>query len=395
MSVLDQDLYAFTMGQLIWRRHRDVSVRYELRNRSFQVPLAARLDLAELAEHLEGRRAERLTTEEATYLVSLGFDGAYVTWLRDGHRLPEVELRDVEGHLVAEYEAGWADGVFWETSLLSSITELYDARVRGGGDLAEGRRRLEAKIRYLQEHPGLRIMEFGTRRRATRAWQEEVVARMAEALGPQLTGTSNVDLARRLGLHPAGTLAHQLSMVLSALHDDVVAGQRQVLDEWEEAYAEAQPAWLVLLPDTYGTELFLDHVADAERLRRWAGVRQDSGDALAVGERIVGAWERAGVDPAEKVLVFSDALDLRRMSVLHDAFGTRARVVFGWGTNLTNDLGVDPLSLVVKPSAADGRPCVKLSDDRAKATGPAAAVAATLRQLVERGLPLPPGPKPR
>ena len=156
-------------------------------------------------------------------------------------------------------------------------------------------------------------------------------------------------------------------MVAAAL--DLVAGvdlgrsAARVLDEWEAL----QPSLLTLLPDTYTTAFALPHL---DRFARWPGVRLDSGDPIAGGERVLDWWRRNGEDPTQHSLVFSDALDLRDMSVLHDAFGARARVTFGWGTNLTNDLGFEPLSLVVKPDAVDGIPCVKLSDDLAKATGP-------------------------
>jgi nicotinate phosphoribosyltransferase len=122
-----------------------------------------------------------------------------------------------------------------------------------------------------------------------------------------------------------------------------------------------------LLPDTYTTPFALAHVDHAAV---WPMVRLDSGDPLAVGELVLDWWRRNGEDPRAHGLVFSDALDLRTMNVLHDTFADRTTVTFGWGTNLTNDLGFEALSLVIKPDAVDGLPCVKLSDNLAKATGP-------------------------
>jgi nicotinate phosphoribosyltransferase len=377
------------MGQWIWRHHRATHVRYVFRNRTFEVPLAECIDLDELRRRIAVIQETAFEDVELAWLAELGFDPAYVAWLRDGHRLPSVDVGRDAGHLVVAYEGAWADGVFWETHLLGLVSELYYERFHA--EPTEGLRRLEAKVAYLQAHPELRFMEFGTRRRFSREWQERVVRRLAEALGDQVAGTSNVHLARTLGLRPLGTMAHQLFMVVHALDGDVLASQARVCDLWQHEYGMSHPEWMTLLPDTYGTAVCVEHALTRAQLEMWPTMRQDSGDPLRTGEVIVEAWRRAGLDPASRTIVFSDGLDLRTMSLIHDHFADKTNALFGWGTNLTNDLGFESLSIVIKPDRADGRPCVKLSDNRAKATGDPAAIAAVIAELAARNLPVPTG----
>jgi nicotinate phosphoribosyltransferase len=162
-------------------------------------------------------------------------------------------------------------------------------------------------------------------------------------------------------------MAHQLFMVEAALAladgGDLGGSEARVVERWEAMY----PTLRTLLPDTYTTPYALRHL---DEHADWPLVRLDSGDPLAIGAQVLDWWRRNGEDPADHGLVFSDALDLRDMHLLHDAFGGGTGVTFGWGTNLTNDLGFEALSLVIKPDAVDGIPCVKLSDNIAKATGP-------------------------
>ena len=386
-SRLDNDFYAFTMGQLIHRSYRDVEVEFAFRNRTFSVALSNRIPASELHEQIEHVRSIRFTDDELDWLRGCAvFDESYLTWLREAHTLPPVDVGEAGGHLTLTYRGPWADVVFWETPLLAIVSELYYRRF--ATDTTEGVERLREKCTYLTNHPKLRCVEFGTRRRHSRGWQ----ARVLEALLPlpNLAGTSNADLARTFGITASGTQAHQLSMVVAARN---VARERrgeptgasplahafeEVATQWETLYG-AHPALMTFLPDTYGTALGMTALADAERLGRFLAVRQDSGDPFDVGADIIDLWRRHGIDPHDRTIVFSDGLALRTMSMLWDRFHEETGVSFGWGTNLTNDLGFEPLSIVIKPDAVwiDGQrePCVKLSDNIAKATGTAAAIA--------------------
>ena len=384
-SRLDNDFYAFTMGQLIHRFYADLDVEFAFRNRTFAVALGRRIARDDLVEEIERARALRFSDAELAWLASTGvLADDYLTWLRTEHTLPPVDVGDRDGHLTLTYRGSWADAVFWETPLLAIVSELYYRRF--ATDTTEGRERLHEKLSYLANHPELRYLEFGTRRRHSRAWQSAVLE--GAAAQPNLVGTSNAHFAREMGIPTSGTQAHQLSMVVAARNlahhrRDGTTGRpldeafAEVAQRWEELYGTHSPL-MTWLPDTYGTALGMTALAGTGLLARFAAVRQDSGDPFAIGQRIVDVWRRHDVDPSRQTIVFSDGLDLRTMSLLWDRFHDTTGVAFGWGTNLTNDLGFEPLSIVIKPDALwiDGvrEPCVKLSDNIAKATGPAPAI---------------------
>jgi nicotinate phosphoribosyltransferase len=378
-GLLDNDLYQLTMSQYAWLHHRERSVRFRFRNRTFAVRLGDALDLDVLRERLAEVAAARFSPVDVQAARGLGLFGEPYLAAMASFRLPEIALDVRDGHLELTYEGPWHEAIFLETPVLATVSELYQEQRRVGTD--EGERRLDAKVQHLAANPQLRFMEFGTRRRASGAWQRHVLERLVEEVPGAVLGTSNVALAVDLGLPALGTMAHQLFMVAAAL--DLAAGgdlgpsSAAVLDAWEALY----PSLLTLLPDTYTTAFALPHL---DRFATWPGVRVDSGDPMAIGEMVLDWWRRNGEDPAAHGLVFSDALDLRAMSLLHDGFGDRTAVTFGWGTNLTNDLGFEALSLVIKPDAVDGIPCVKLSDNLAKATGPRPEVDRYL-DLVRRG----------
>ncbi|MFN3525900.1 MAG: nicotinate phosphoribosyltransferase, partial [Paracoccus sp. (in: a-proteobacteria)] len=224
--------------------------------------------------------------------------------------------------------------------------------------------------------PDLRIADFGTRRRHSYLWQDWAVQAMMEGLGERFTGTSNCAIAMRREIEAIGTNAHELPMVHAALADTdeaLRAAPYDVLADWHE---EHEGNLRIILPDTYGTEGFLAGAPDW--LAGWTGIRIDSGDPATGAENAIRWWRERGEDPRGKLIIFSDGLDVDRIVALHRQFHGRVKVSFGWGTLLTNDFrglvpgdGLAPFSLVCKAVAADGRPTVKLSDNPAKATGPA------------------------
>ncbi len=380
-SLLDNDFYAFTMGQFIWRRWGQQQVSYAFTNRDVSVPLAKQVDDGMLRSQLERMRQLRFTEVELAYLRSLGhFDEAYLDYLRD-LELPYVDISQDGDQLDIRYTGDWAAAVFWEAPILATLNELYYRVLmeREGRDpaavIAEGERRLDAKVVLLKAHPGIRISEFGTRRRFSRRWQAHVLERLVDEVPKQVVGTSNVKLAMNYGLKPSGTMAHQLFMVRTAAkfsegaEDPIAAAQAEVMDGWEEEYAERAPELLVALPDTYGTETFLRNCS-TEQAARWHGFRIDSREPVAGVQEIVDFYRERGLDPRGHLAVPSDGLVVPRMIAVEDEFTNTIPHVFGWGTNATNDLGLDPLKIVIKPSRA-----VKLSDNEAKAMGPKREIA--------------------
>ena len=383
-SLLDVDFYKFTMGQFAFRLYPGVRVRYRLLCRTPDVRLADLVPEEALRDVLDATRSLSFTPAELGYLAGLEPSGLF----RDDYldflarlRLPPVELEARDGDFHLDVEAPWPEMILWETLMLSALSELISRAALAGGGAgareqaeASGRARLERKIAVLREHPGIRFASFGTRRRFSRRWQFALEEHLARALPDQFVGTSCVASAFEHGLAPVGTIAHEIFMVGAAAGDgsdeSIRGSQRRMLDAWWDMYGEA---FSLFLTDTWGSEFFFADVGEA-RARRFRGLRQDSGDPAAFGERAIRWYEGFGVDPRGKSLVFSDGLEVPDVLGLESRFAGRIGVSYGWGTNLTNDCGVPNYSLVVKPVAANGRPLVKLSDNPGKSTGSTAEI---------------------
>jgi nicotinate phosphoribosyltransferase len=394
-SLLDVDFYKFTMGQFLWRRHRGVPVTFAFKDRSKNVRLPELIREEDLRRELEHVRTLRFKEDELDYLRGLDtFKEAFLGFL-SGLRLPPVRIRKLKTAYRIEAAGAWPEVTWWETIVLSIVNELYYRAVADRKTAwPEGGRRLGEKLRLIESRPDIRFIEFGTRRRFSRAWQDYVVGALAKrnrlmkerGRGEPCLGTSNVLQARTHGLAPMGTMAHELFMGAFALassgsDEDLRASHGRVLREWHEEHGEPLS---IALSDTFGTGFFFEDWP-AEEAGRWKGLRQDSGDPFAFGEKAIAFYERCGIDPAPKTVVFSDGLDAEKIVALHERFSGRIGVAFGWGTNLTNDLGFETLHLVMKLVEADGRPAVKLSDEPGKETGPKRAVARAKRVFRKEG----------
>lgn len=385
-SRLDNDFYNFTMGYVVWRHYPKVQVEYRFTNRTIDVPLADWLDLDRLREEVEDIRTLGFQPSELEYLRQTGlFDEAYLAYLERA-KLPEVEFDNFAGQLRLGYRGSWADAILWETPLLSLVNQLYYEAVLAKGQvrledvLVEGEKRLSQTVATLMNNPTVRLIELGSRRRFSRDWQARVVGQLAGCLPEQVVGTSNVWLAKQLGIPASGTMAHQMFMVTAALHvgsgatSPLVTAQNEVLDYWEEEYENRRNVrLLVALTDTFGTDFFLRHF-EHERASRWHGLRQDSGNPAQRCQQMLNFYRSNGIEPSEHVLVPSDGLNTVKMVDLTNRFGSQTQVSHGCGTFLTNNLGLRPLSIVIKPTRANGQPAVKLSDNIAKAMGDPAAV---------------------
>jgi nicotinate phosphoribosyltransferase len=398
-SLLDTDFYKLMMLQMIWGLYRDIRVTFSLINRTGRVRVAEEIDERELRDQLDHARALRFTKKEMIWLAGNTFygraqifDPKFLAWLAD-FRLPEYELHRVNGQYELHFDGPWTHTTMWEIPALAIINELRSrAALRKYGRFtldvlyARAKAKLWSKVERLRDLPALRISDFGTRRRHGFLWQRWCVEALKEGLGEAFIGTSNVLLAMDSDLEAIGTNAHELPMVLAALaknDEELKAAPYQVLRDWERYYGGNL---LIVLPDTFGTTAFLrdapDWVAD------WTGFRPDSAPPIEGGEEIIAWWKQKGRDPREKLLVFSDALDADTIVSTYRHFEGKARMSFGWGTNLTNDFdgsapqqddGLRAISLVCKVTAANGRPAVKLSDNPKKATGTPEEIARYLR----------------
>lgn len=394
-SLLDTDFYKLLMLQMIRSFHPDVRVTFSLINRSRHIRLADLVDEGELRAQLDHVRAIRFSKKELIWLAGNSFYGRtqmfspdFLAWLAD-FRLPEYDLRRVDGQYELHFEGPWTHVTMWEVPALAIINELRARRVmvdrkRFSIDViyARAKARMWDKVERLKTLPDLKLSDFGTRRRHGHLWQRWCVEALKEGLGPRFTGTSNVLLAMDADLEAIGTNAHELPMVLATLAEndaDLLHAPYRVLDEWRRVYGGNL---LIALPDAFGSESFLKHAPDW--VADWTGFRPDSAPPIEAGERIIAWWKERGRDPREKLLVFSDGLDVSAIERVYRHFEGRVRMAFGWGTDLTNDFvgcmpdgsrALDPMSLVCKVTRANGRPAVKLSDNPEKASGDAEEVA--------------------
>ncbi|MDB2423770.1 nicotinate phosphoribosyltransferase [Paracoccaceae bacterium] len=387
-SLIDTDFYKLLMCQSVFRNRRDTRVAFSLINRSSEVRLADLVDEGELREQLDHIRSMQLTRGESTWLRGNTFYGKrqmfrpdFMEWF-ERMRLPDYHLEKRDGQYELSFEGSWPEVMMWEIPALAVLMELRGRAVlkhMGRFELqvlyARAMTKLWQKIEAMRYVDDLRIADFGTRRRHSYLWQDWCVQAMLEGLGDKFVGTSNCAIARHRDIEAIGTNAHELPMVYSALAVDDVALARapyDVLADWQE---EHDGNLRIILPDTYGTEGFLNNAPDW--LATWTGIRIDSGDPAQGAETAINWWVSKGQDPRDKLVIFSDGLDVAEMLSLQRRFASRVKVSFGWGTNLTNDFrglvpdrGLDAFSLVCKAVSANGNPTVKLSDNPNKAVGP-------------------------
>lgn len=404
-SLLDTDFYKLLMLQFIWKNFPATRVTSEIHNRTTHVRLAERISAEALREQLEHVRKLRFLRSELIWLAGNTFYGlkqifepAFLDWLEHSFQLSQYEVSegtgDHDGQLVLRFTGLWSEVTMWEVYALAIVSEMKTrAALAELSELeldvlyARAKTRLWDKIELLRKVDGLRLSDFGTRRRHSFLWQEYAVQALAATLGPGLTGTSNTALAYKHNLEAIGTNAHELPMVMAALasrssDEDLRLSQYKVLELWQQSYGGEL---LIMLPDTFGTTQFLQNAP--AWAARWTGERIDSKDPVEAGDEYIAWLERRGEDPRAKRLIASDGLDASDIVRLHSYFNDRIRFSAGWGTLLTNDFRncnprhpdphsdtFAPISLVCKVTSADGIPTVKLSDNPSKATGPAELV---------------------
>ena len=388
-SLIDTDFYKLLMCQSVRRKFADARVTFSLINRAPEVRLAELIDEGELREQLDHLRTLSLSRGESTWLRGNTFYGKrqmfrpdFMEWF-EGLRLPPYHLEKRDGQYELTFEGAWPEVMLWEVPALAVLMELRSRAVlnrMGKFELeilyARAMTKLWQKVERLKTIPDLRLADFGTRRRHGFLWQDWCVQAMMEGLGPKFVGTSNCLIAMRRDIEAIGTNAHELPMITSALagsDEELRQAPYRVLADWQE---EHEGNLRIILPDTYGTQGFLEHAPDW--LARWTGIRIDSGDPAEGAEAAIAWWQRHGEEPRDKLVIFSDGLDVEAIEVLGQRFRGRVKASFGWGTMLTNDFvglvaddALAPFSLVCKAISANGRATVKLSDNPLKAMGPA------------------------
>ncbi|TGD67556.1 nicotinate phosphoribosyltransferase [Tabrizicola sp. WMC-M-20] len=392
-SLLDTDFYKLLMCQSVFRNKPETTVTFSLINRTKSIRLADLIDEGELREQLDHIRTLRLSRGESTFLRGNTFYGKrqmfrpdFMEWF-EGLQLPPYHLEKHDGQYELTFEGKWPEVMMWEIPALAVLMELRSRavlRTMGRFELqvlyARAMTKLWEKIETLRRIDGLKLADFGTRRRHSFLWQDWAVQALIEGMEGKFIGTSNCLIAMRREVEAIGTNAHELPMVYSALANsdaELAQAPYQVLADWHE---EHDGNLRIMLPDTYGTEGFLARAP--EWLAKWTGIRIDSGDPATGAETAIRWWKDRGENPQDKLVIFSDGLDVDKIAELHAQFVGRVKVSFGWGTMLTNDFrglapndGLAPFSVVCKAIAANGRPTVKLSDNPNKAMGPADQIA--------------------
>ena len=376
VSLLDTDLYKFTMMQVVWGRHPQAQVEYKFQCRTKDADL--RPFTTEIRTELDKLAGLRLTLDEAQFLRAIRYiRPEFVDFLEHFTLDPsqiEITTDDSTGFEL-RIRGPWLATILFEVPVLAAINEVWSWHhfPLTPEREAEGMRRLEEKLGQLQSASvPVRVMEFGTRRRYSQAWQE----RVAERLAPHLIGTSNVHLAQKFNLKPFGTMAHEFLQAGQALAP-LLSSQKFMLEEWMQFYRGDLG---IALSDVFGFDAFL---TDFDRLfaKAYDGCRHDSGDPAAWGEKLLAHYESLGIDARSKTAVFSDGLSIPKAIALAERFEGRIRTIFGIGTDLSNDLGDKALQIVIKLVRLNGQPVVKLSDSPGKAITDDAAYLEYVRAM--------------
>jgi nicotinate phosphoribosyltransferase len=381
-SLLDTDLYKFTMMQVVLHHFPGAQVEYRFKCRTPGVDLRAHLEpiragLAELCEL-------RFQDAELEYLRGLRFMKSDFVDFLGLFQFNEKYLRAGPGEAPGEIDitirGPWLHTILYEIPVLAVVSEVYFRRTQPRPNLEEGRRRLAAKIdllRTVERELDFKISDYGTRRRFSLAWQEEVLQTLRREVPEYLAGTSNVWFAMRNNLTPLGTMAHEYMQACQALGPRLRDSQVFAFDKWAQEYRGDLG---IALSDTYGFDAFLRDF-DMYFCKLFDGTRHDSGDPFEWGERMIAHYRKNRVDPHTKQLIFSDQLSFPLAIEIARRFHGRARTSFGIGTNLTNDLGYEPINIVLKMTECNGQPVAKVSDAPGKTISKDAGYLAYLRQV--------------
>lgn len=379
-SLLDTDLYKFTMMQCVLHQFPGASVEYRFRCRNEGVDLRPYID--EINAEVDHLCTLRFKEDELEYLRSLRFiKDDFVEFLSLFQlKRKYIDISEKDGQLAIAIKGPWLHTILFEIPVLAIVNETYFKHIAANLDKTEGRKRLDAKIQMIENEPDrslISISDFGTRRRFSRQWQKEVLEILKARLPHEFAGTSNVLYAKELNLIPMGTMAHEYLQACQALGPRLRDSQTYAFEMWAKEYRGDLG---IALTDVYGIEPFLKDF-DMYFCKLFDGVRQDSGDPESWGERMIEHYKANRCDPRTKTFIFSDSLTFERLIKLFRRFKGRVKLGFGVGTNLTNDLGPEPLNIVIKMVRANGQPVAKISDTPGKSLCDDPSYLAYLKQV--------------
>jgi len=351
------------MAQCVFHNFPNVPVEYDLSIRSKDIDL--RPFKEEIEREIRQLDSLMLHPDEYNYLRSIRFlSKDFVDWFKTFkfNTSEHISLTEDDENLKLTIKGNWLDTIFYEVPLLAIISEVYHSR-NGKCGLAVCTENLTEKIEKIKAiGDTFKFAEFGTRRRNSFFMQDHVIEQLVKHVPNNIIGTSNVYFAMKYGIRPIGTIAHEM-MQCSQVLFPLKSHQKDIMDLWNKEFDGDVG---IMLSDTLGTDAFLRDFT-YKFAKSFDGVRQDSGDPFEIGYKIVNHYKSFGIDPKTKTIIFSDSLDIPKAIGLYNEFKDKIKVSFGIGTNLTNDCGDVPLSIVIKVQECNGFPVAKLSDTPAKA----------------------------
>ena len=367
LTILDTDMYKFSMGQAVLKKFPHARAKYRFVNRNPRQVITPAM-----AERIQERVYEyidaTLNDEEVNFLLGncRYLQPWYVDWLQQ-FRLNPLHVKVYNSPTFSlEVEGPWCETIYWEVPLLAIITNQIMEAQPASVDFQMQTDQAAQKLTALSN--GLcSFAEFGTRRRYSYAVQDAVLRGLQ---GPNLVGTSNVHFAHKYGLRPIGTMAHEWIQAISGLVG-LRHANKFALEAWNDVYNGDLG---IALPDTFGSEAFFQDF-DGMYSRLFDGVRHDSGDPLEFAKRTIEHYKAKRIDPTSKMIIFSDALNVAKCVEIKWQLTGKIGVSFGIGTHLTNDVpGTTPANIVIKLVEINDIPVVKLSDDPGKAIGDSKAI---------------------
>ena len=395
-SLLDTDLYKFTMLQVVLHKFPQTHSVYQFRCRNLEDTAYPLSDiLAELNAQLDHLCQLKFKEDELQYLRNLRFIKSdfvdYLELFQLKRRFIHASI-DAQGRLDIRVEGPMVQAMMFEIFVLAIVNELYFQRIRNDEVWAEGERRLQQKIALIQsyqqqqlpEDPPFLVSDFGTRRRYSFAWQKHVIAAFHQAVPEVFRGTSNVLLAKELGITPIGTMAHEFLQAFQALDVRLRDFQKAALETWVQEYRGDLG---IALTDVVGMDAFLRDF-DLYFAKLFDGLRHDSGDPYVWGDKAYAHYKKLKIDSKTKMLTFSDGLNVEKAWALQQYFKARIQVSFGIGSNLNNDMGQTALNIVLKLVECNGQSVAKLSDSPGKTMTDNDTFLAYLRQVFEIQTPV-------
>lgn len=364
-SLLDTDLYKLTMMQAVLHNGPAVNVEYKFVNRNSNIDLRPYVE--QIEAEVDRLCSLRFTKSELAYLEGLGFfKSEFLEILRIFQLNRDfIQIESGENNLEITIKGPWLHTIMFEVPVLAIVSEVYTQANFPKPDYQQGRARLDSKINEIKNaalDDRYKLSDFGTRRRFSGAWQREVVEILHTTLPSNFVGTSNVALAKEFSLKPIGTMAHEYFQAYQALGQRLADSQKAALQSWANEYRGNLG---IALSDIYGIDAFLRDF-DLYFCKLFDGVRHDSGDPFTWGEKVIAHYDAMRIDTQTKTLVFSDSLTIPKTIELFEYFHERIKLGFGVGTKLTNDLGYEPLSIVIKMTRCNDQPVAKISDEPGK-----------------------------